>query len=62
MPATLSAQPTPVAAAAARNVKSLSGLLPFLRPYRGRIAMAVLFLVLTAASTRNSTAIAMRPR
>src|SRR6478736_7363622 len=37
--------------AAARDVRSLSGLLPFLRPYRGRIALAVLFLVLAAAST-----------
>ncbi|MDE2457367.1 MAG: ATP-binding cassette domain-containing protein, partial [Burkholderiales bacterium] len=32
-------------------VRSLSGLLPFVRPYRGRIALAVLFLVLAAAST-----------
>ena len=32
-------------------VRSLSGLLPFLRPYRGRIALAVLFLVGAAAST-----------
>jgi ATP-binding cassette subfamily B protein len=31
--------------------RSLSGLLPFLRPYRGRIALAVLFLVLAAAAT-----------
>ena len=37
--------------AAARDVRSLSGLLPFLRPYRGRIALAVVFLVLAAAST-----------
>jgi ATP-binding cassette subfamily B protein len=36
---------------AARDVRALSGLLPFLRPYRGRIALAVLFLVLAAAST-----------
>jgi ATP-binding cassette, subfamily B, bacterial len=36
---------------AARRVKSLSGLLPFVRPYRGRIALAVVFLVLAAAST-----------
>ena len=35
----------------ARDVRSLSGLLPFLRPYRGRIVLAVLFLVLAAAST-----------
>jgi ATP-binding cassette subfamily B protein len=31
--------------------KSLSGLLPFMRPYRGRIALALLFLALAAAST-----------
>jgi len=31
--------------------RSLSGLVPFLRPYRGRIAMAILFLVLAAAAT-----------
>ncbi len=31
--------------------RSLSGLLPFLRPYRGRIAMALLFLVLAAVTT-----------
>ncbi|MDD2844057.1 MAG: ABC transporter transmembrane domain-containing protein [Rhodoferax sp.] len=33
------------------NPKSLSGLLPFLRPYRGRIALALLFLVLAAVAT-----------
>ncbi len=37
--------------ASAPSPRSLSGLLPFLRPYRGRIALAVLFLVLAAAST-----------
>ena len=31
--------------------QSLSGLLPFVRPYRARIAVAVLFLVLAAAAT-----------
>src|SRR3954462_13767489 len=31
--------------------RSLSGLLPFLRPYRGQIALATLFLVLAAAAT-----------
>ncbi|MBM3396544.1 MAG: ATP-binding cassette domain-containing protein [Betaproteobacteria bacterium] len=36
------ARPTP---------KSLSGLLPFLLPYRARIALALLFLALAAAST-----------
>ncbi|MDZ7892876.1 MAG: ABC transporter transmembrane domain-containing protein [Rhodoferax sp.] len=33
------------------NPKSLSGLLPFLRPYHGRIAMALVFLVLAAVAT-----------
>ncbi len=43
----------PVAAlpAPARNVRSLTGLLPFLRPYRSKIALAGLFLVLAALST-----------
>ena len=31
--------------------RSLSGLLPFLKPYRGRIALAILFLVAAAAAT-----------
>jgi hypothetical protein len=31
--------------------RSLSGLLPFLRPYRDRIALAVVFLVLAAMAT-----------
>ncbi len=35
----------------ARSPRSLSGLLPFMRPYRGRIALAGLFLVLAAAAT-----------
>ncbi|MET0312492.1 MAG: ABC transporter transmembrane domain-containing protein [Burkholderiaceae bacterium] len=33
------------------NPRSLSGLLPFLRPYRGRMALAGLFLVLAAVAT-----------
>ena len=33
------------------NPKSLGGLLPFLRPYRGRIALAIVFLVLAALAT-----------
>jgi ATP-binding cassette subfamily B protein len=37
--------------AATAPVRSISGLLPFLRPYRGRIALAVLFLVLAALAT-----------
>lgn len=36
---------------AGKNARSLSGLLPFLRPYRGRIALALLFLVLAAGTT-----------
>ena len=35
----------------AQRVRSLSGLLPFLRPYRGRIALALLFLLLAAGTT-----------
>jgi len=31
--------------------RSLSGLLPFLRPYRARIALSLVFLVLAAAAT-----------
>jgi ATP-binding cassette subfamily B protein len=49
------ASPAPVrdrtTSAAARDVRSLGGLLPFIRPYRGRIALAALFLVLAAVST-----------
>lgn len=37
--------------APARNVRSLSGLLPFVRPYRLHIGLALLFLVLAAVST-----------
>jgi ATP-binding cassette, subfamily B, bacterial len=37
--------------AAAKRVRSLSGLMPFLWPYRIRIVLAVVFLVLAAAST-----------
>ena len=33
------------------SARSLSGLAPFLRPYRGRIAMAVVFLVMAAVAT-----------
>ncbi len=35
----------------AATPRSLSGLIPFLRPYRGRIALALVFLVLAAAAT-----------
>ena len=34
-----------------KNVSSLSGLAPFLHPYRGRIGLAILFLVMAAVST-----------
>ncbi len=43
--------PEPPARAAAPTPRALSGLLPFVRPYRGRVALAGLFLVLAAAST-----------
>ncbi|MCA0244312.1 MAG: ATP-binding cassette domain-containing protein [Proteobacteria bacterium] len=38
-------------AADKRPVSALGGLLPFIRPYRGRIALAALFLVLAALTT-----------
>lgn len=41
----------PADAAAKGSPKSLTGLLPFLRPYRGRIAAAGFFLLLAAAAT-----------
>ena len=34
-----------------QSPKSLSGLLPFLRPYRGHIALAMVFLILAALAT-----------
>jgi ATP-binding cassette subfamily B protein len=34
-----------------KSVKSISGLGPFLRPYRGRIVMALVFLILAALTT-----------
>ncbi|MEO6744328.1 MAG: ABC transporter transmembrane domain-containing protein [Caldimonas sp.] len=48
---TAEAPPRSLAIPGPRAVRSLSGLLPFLRPYRGRIALAGLFLVLAALST-----------
>jgi len=48
VPATLAPPGEP---AAAKRVRSLSGLVPFLWPYRLRIVLAVLFLVMAAAST-----------
>ncbi len=45
MPSSATARP------AAKTPRSLSGLLPFLRPYRGRILLALFFLVMAALST-----------
>ena len=42
---------TPAAPLPGRDVRSLGGLLPFLRPYRVRIAFAIGFLVMAAIST-----------
>jgi len=42
-----SSAPAPIKA----SPRSLSGLTPFLRPYAGRIALALVFLVLAAAAT-----------
>jgi ATP-binding cassette subfamily B protein len=41
----------PVRPAAPRDVRPLRGLLPFLRPYRLRIGLAIVFLVMAAATT-----------
>ena len=50
--ATLPSTSAPAATPApTRNVGALRGLAPFLRPYRGRIALAAVFLVLAAVST-----------
>ena len=49
--ATLAAPSRAASSAPPRNVRSLGGLVPFLRPYRGRIVAAAVFLVLAAAST-----------
>ncbi len=46
-----STEPRNATAAPPRQVRSLGGLLPFLRPYRLKIALATLFLVLAALST-----------
>ena len=43
--------PPPHAAARTAHPRSLSGLSPFLRPYRVRILLAVLFLLLAALTT-----------
>ena len=51
IPPTADARHVTPAPAPSRNVKSLSGLVPFLRPYRLRIGLAILFLVMAAVST-----------
>jgi ATP-binding cassette subfamily B protein len=54
MVTTASALPAPsidTVQPAKASPKSLSGLLPFLRPYRARIALALLFLTLAAGAT-----------
>jgi ATP-binding cassette subfamily B protein len=40
-----------VAPGGAKSVRALRALLPFLRPYRGRIALALVFLLAAAAAT-----------
>ena len=50
-PAATATPRTPAPPAPAKHVRSLSGLTPFLWPYRHRIALAIVFLVLAAVST-----------
>ena len=50
-PPSAASRSTATAPPPAKNVRSLSGLAPFLRSYRGQIALAVLFLVMAAVST-----------
>ena len=49
--ASISAPPQSAATPAKASPKALTGLLPFLRPYRWRIALAGVLLVLAAAAT-----------
>jgi ATP-binding cassette, subfamily B, bacterial len=46
-----SPNPSPTSRATPANPRALRGLLPFLKPYRGTIVLAVVFLTLAAAST-----------
>ena len=50
-PTGVSASPRDATPAPGRHVRSLGGLLPFLRPYRVKIGLAIVFLVLAALST-----------
>ncbi|WP_310371222.1 ABC transporter transmembrane domain-containing protein [Rhodoferax ferrireducens] len=47
----VSAPSSTASAPAKASPRALSGLLPYLRPYRGRIGLAILFLVLAAGAT-----------
>ncbi|MDR7376349.1 ATP-binding cassette subfamily B protein [Rhodoferax ferrireducens] len=47
----MSAPSSTASAPAKASPRALSGLLPYLRPYRGRIGLAILFLVLAAGAT-----------
>ncbi|SDP42994.1 ATP-binding cassette, subfamily B [Rhodoferax sp. OV413] len=47
----VSAPSSTASAPAKASPRALSGLLPYLRPYRGRILLAILFLVLAAGAT-----------
>ncbi len=49
--ATLNAMTTTTPPPAKASPRSLSGLLPFLTPYRGRIGLALVFLVMAAVAT-----------
>jgi ATP-binding cassette subfamily B protein len=51
MPSTSAPVPPPPPPASPKHIGTLRGLLPFLTPYRGRIALAGLLLVLAAVST-----------
>ncbi|MFM2449308.1 MAG: hypothetical protein RIS44_1758 [Pseudomonadota bacterium] len=50
-PSTTTSTTAPALDTKGKKIRSLSGLAPFVWPYRGRIALAVVFLVLAAAST-----------
>ncbi len=52
--------PEPVVRSASKSPRALSGLLPFLRPYRGRVVLALVFLVGAAAATL-ALPLALRP-
>lgn len=48
---TLLRMPDTASSPESRRVRSLSGLLPFVRPYRGRVVLGAIFLVMAAVST-----------